>query len=397
MAASARPYVAAASAAGYHVLAADVFGDEETRAASAALLVLPYHQGSFTEEAMHHDLIPALSSHQVTYLLYGSGFEAAPGLLELLAQHVPVLGNTAATIARCKSPQDFYTSCLALDIPVPDTRFELSSLADEQREDWLCKRAGRAGGMHVTPLSAGLPESTGDVYFQRRLTGQPVSLLFLAHEGKVHDVGFQRQLVSPCGDFHYRYAGLVGPLALAPEVQDVLLQAASRLTAHYGLRGLNSLDAVLGEDGIYVLEVNPRLSASLALYDTQALWLQAHIAACHGDVAVNIPVAAPSGLGQVQANLVCYSPIDVEVPAGFAWPAWVVDRPPAGTRIAQNMPICTIIATAEDDKEAERLAYKRAQMLYQRIESSHLNQAINNIEPSGESHESSSFGYQSLA
>jgi predicted ATP-grasp superfamily ATP-dependent carboligase len=388
VAASARPYVAAASAAGYHVLAADVFGDEETRAASAALLLLPYREGGFTEDAIRQVLIPALSLHQVTYLLYGSGFEATPSMLDLLSLYVTVLGNFPATIARCKSPQDFYASCLALDITVPDTRFQLASLAGERTEDWLCKRAGRAGGMHVTPLSAGVPASTGEVYFQRRIPGQPVSLLFLAHEGSVHVAGFQRQLVSPCGDLPYRYAGLVGPLALAPDMQDALVQAAGRLTRHYGLRGLNSLDAIVSEDGLCVLEVNPRLSASLALYENQVQWLQAHVATCQGGLPVNIPAAAAAGVGQVTANLVCYSPIDVEVPAGFAWPPWVVDRSPAGTRIGQQMPLCTIVASAENDQEAEDLARQRAQL---------LNEALNNIEPSGESHESSSFGCQSLA
>lgn len=255
----------AASAAGYHVLAADVFGDEETRAASAALLVLPYRDGRFTEDAIRYELIPALSAHQVEYLLFGSGFEAAPSMLDLLSRHVTVLGNSPATIARCKSPQDFYASCLALDITVPDTRFQSASLADERTEDWLCKRAGRAGGMHVTPLSVGVPESAGDVYFQRRVSGQPVSLLFLAHGGGVHVVGFQRQLVSPCGELPYRYAGLVGPLQFERHVRDAMIQAASRLTRHYGLRGLNSLDAVLAAEKVWMLEINPRLSASLPL------------------------------------------------------------------------------------------------------------------------------------
>jgi predicted ATP-grasp superfamily ATP-dependent carboligase len=388
VAAIARPYVAAASAAGYHLLAADVFGDEDTRAASAALLVLPYRDGGFTEDAIRHILIPALSLYQIPYLLYGSGFETNPSLLDLLSPHITILGNTSSTISRCKSPRDFYASCLALDIPVPDTRFALQSFIDEPLDAWLCKRAGHAGGMHVTPVSGGMPEPEADVYFQRKIAGQPVSLLFLAHDDQAHIVGFQRQLVCPHGNLPYRYAGLVGPLALAPGVQDALVQAASKLTSHYGLRGLNSLDAIMVEDAIFALEINPRLSASLALYEHQAQWLRAHVATCLVEPQVNIPAAAPSGVGQVRANLVCYSPIDVEVPAGFAWPSWVVDRPPAGTRIQQHMPLCTIVATAGNDREAEHLARQRAQA---------LNEALNNIEPSGESHESSSFGCQSLA
>lgn len=391
MAASARPYVAAASAAGYHVLAADVFGDEETRAASAGLLVLPYRDGSFTEDAIRHELIPALVSHQVKYLLFGSGFESAPFLLDMLSRHVTVLGNTASIISCCKSPQDFYATCLALSIPVPETRFQFAALAGECTEDWLCKRAGRAGGMHVTPLSAGMPESAGDVYFQRKISGQPISLLFLAHDGEVHVVGFQRQFVSPCGALPYRYAGLIGPLVLERRVQETMVQAARRLTRHYGLRGLNSLDAVLAEDDVWVLEINPRLSASLALYENHGLWLQAHMATCQDISPMNIPASAAAGVGHVTANLVCYPPIDLEVPAGFAWPSWVVDRPPAGTHIAQHMPLCTIVAAAGDDGEAEHQAHQRAQLLNEALRST------NNIEPLGESHESSRFGCQPLA
>ncbi|MCB5187276.1 ATP-grasp domain-containing protein [Methylobacillus caricis] len=357
MAANVRPYVTAAAAAGYEVLAADVFGDEDTLAASCVSLVLEYGNKGFSPEAIRQDLIPAIKEFGAECLLYGSGFEAQPEMLDELAKNIPLAGNHAEAVASCKDPQRFLAACLANEIPVPPTCLNAQALPGDDIEQWLCKRQGGCGGMHIT--SAKISDGA-DVYFQRRVAGVPVSLLFFAGATRITALGLQRQLLDPLGtELPYRYGGLVGPLEVAALPAQGLLDAAHKLAAEFGLRGLNSLDAMVDGDQYWVLEINPRLSASLSLYEMQPEWLKAHIHASMGQ-PVELPVIAA---GQVKANLVFYAPFEVKISADFKWPEWVVDVPLANTEVAEGSPLCTVLAVADDDRQAEELARVRAALL----------------------------------
>ncbi|MCB5184497.1 ATP-grasp domain-containing protein [Methylobacillus gramineus] len=378
MAANARPYVTAAAAAGYQVLAADVFGDEDTLAASASSMVLEYGHNGFSLAAIRHELIPALQRFGADMLLYGSGFEAQPEVLDVLAAQLPLVGNQAPVVKRCKDAHSFLTGCQALDIPVPDSCFNRELLEDNDRQHWLYKEQGGSGGMHIQ-LAAEAVDDGG--YFQRKVPGVPVSLLFLASAQGITPVGFQRQLLAPLDSrLPYRYGGLVGPIKITGPAAEGLLKSAQLLAFEFGLRGLNSLDAMIDGDQYWILEINPRLSASLALYEMPHQWLQAHI-----DASLEHDVDWPSGTaGQPRANLVCYSPFDIEIPCRFNWPEWVVDKPLANSVVVKGAPLCTVVAVGESDGQAEELARTRAVI---------LNEMLKYIQTSGEEHESSHCRY----
>lgn len=345
----------AAAAAGYQVIAADVFCDEDTRRNAFQAYSLGYEQGGFDPGDVRARLMPLLAEAG-TGFAYGSGFESQPDLLEEIAQLCPVFGNTATTVSKVKDPQYFFSRLSALDIPHP----EISSAPPHDMQGWLNKRIGGSGGTHITfsPVPHALR------YFQRLLPGKPVSLLFLADGRHAVEVGYHEQWLAPALNMPYRYGGAVSQVQLPAAVRDGMQAAAQQLTAEFALRGLNSLDCMVAGNGWWVLEINPRLSASFALYDAAtsgARLFEAHLEGCRGLIAMQFQPE------KAQAHLIYYSDKDSIIPPDMQWPAWVADVPAAGVHIGSGEPLCSIMAVAETAGEAKMLAWQRADMLTQHI------------------------------
>jgi uncharacterized protein len=354
-AASARPFVRAAAAAGYRVIAADTFCDKDTRQAAAQSIHLVYVRGSFDADEFRDRLFRLLA--QTDGFVYGSGFETQPELLEEIARLCPLLGNTAETVRITKDPGCFFSLLSSLGIPFPEN----SLSPPVEAKGWLRKRTGGSGGTHVVP--AGGADDT-DCYYQRLMPGKPYSLLFLADGKQARVVGFNTQLLAPTAEMPYRYGGVVSQARLPETVRKELLQAARQLTAELGLRGLNSLDCMVDNDSFAALEINPRLSASFALYDAEtqgARLFEAHLCACAGGLLPDLPAES------AQAHLIYYAPCDLAIPATIAWPEWVADVPHGAAWIKVGEPVCTVMAAASTASEAMELAQARVAELAQRI------------------------------
>ena len=74
---------------------------------------------------------------------------------------------------------------------------------------------------------------------------------------------------------------MIGPVPISEAVARQVHDAVHALVVAFGVRGLCSLDFLLGTSGIEVLELNPRPSASLELYAQAADGpLRSHLRAC---------------------------------------------------------------------------------------------------------------------
>lgn len=356
VAASARPFVRAAAAAGYEVIAADVFCDADTRRDASQAIQLSYLRGGFSAEELRRRIFPLLDDDAVGFV-YGSGFETQPQLLEEIAARCRIFGNSAETVRVIKNPDRFFSLLAAHDIPFPEWLTTPPPFA----EGWLSKRAGGSGGTHVqNPHQI---SDCSDHYFQRLMPGVPYSLLFLADSHQISVIGYNVQRLAPSPAMPYRYGGAVSQPRLVKSVCEGMADAARRITAAVGLRGLNSLDCMVDGERFWVLEVNPRLSATFALYDKSscgARLFQAHLSACNGELTTALPEE------QAQAHLIYYAPWDVTIPTGIFWPEWVADVPEA-SRIKADAPLCTVMAASESAFEAMALAQLRVAELAQRI------------------------------
>lgn len=346
----------AAVAAGYNVIALDAFADADTREMASQVFRVAYADGRFQEQELVQTL-QALVLSDLVGLVYGSGFETTPELLDTLNEYVPVIGNTSQVLRNLKRPRQFFMLLDVLKIPHPEVSFKPL----ERATGWLYKQGGGSGGTHIRkalPLSSISP-ARGH-YFQREIKGAPVSLLFSANGKQARAIGFNALWLSPTLTMPYRYGGAVSQAVLPQKVEQQLIQIAQQITNAVGLRGLNSLDAIIEDDQVYVLEVNPRLSATFDLY-------QSHTSEASGADLFSLHLQTSAGndgnwlhLAPVaKAHHVAYAPYPLHLPTGMVWPEWVADIPSGESHIAANQPVCTILAEAGTAEEARNLALAR--------------------------------------
>lgn len=362
---SGRALAASARRAGFLPLVVDCFGDEDTVAAAADLRCLPARvQTGFRLKpliAALNDLTSSVASPPIGLVL-GGGFECNPRLVATIAQHFELIGNSAEAIRRTKDPATFFDLLGRLGIPHPETR--LSS--PERSEGWLMKRRGGSGGLHIIPCPEG-PRPDSRRYFQRRLEGTPISILAVAAPGELSVVGFSRQWCSPLARRPFRYGGAAGPLVAGADLDRSLaatmVAAAERLAPELGLAGLISFDFLVTDGVPNLLEVNPRPSATLDVFDdAKGTLFAAHLAACRG---LAIPESARSD--GVRAAALLYAdggPITIR---SVDWPSWSADRPRSGAMIPARAPLATARAESDTAEAAERACRHRLMMLQQML------------------------------
>lgn len=346
---SSRPFVKAAVTAGYSVVALDVFADADTKLAAEHVYKIEYANSGFDAKQFEAALDQIDTSDMLGFA-YGSGFEAQPSLLDRISKRLPLIGNSPEVVRKLKDAPQFFEVLDSLAIPHPEVSFKPLVNA----EGWLCKEEGGSGGTHVLDAGANQALPSGQ-YYQRVMGGVPISMLFAANGRDVKVVGFNQQWVAPIAGKPYRYGGIVGNANLPEAIKQALQEAAQKIATAFGLRGLNSLDVIWQGDQYWVLEINPRLSSTLDLYQSKESNLFAlHVQAVGGDLSRFPTISSCS-----KARNVLYAVQDLMIPDDFSWPEWTADIPMPLTCIPHAQPICTVLAEADNATEAQALVLAR--------------------------------------
>lgn len=350
---SGRALAAAARRAGYRPLVADLFGDSDTLALAERAIRLP---GSLYDGIDGTRIVDSLTElaggERPVALVYGSGFERRPEVLDTVAQAFPLAGNGAETVRAIKDPQRLAELCFRLSIPHPEIRL----WAPETPEGWLFKLAGGAGGGHVIPAGSGAAREGG--YFQRHVAGRSLSALFIAAGGRAHVVGFSRQWAAPAPTSPHRYGGAVRLVRLDRNRRRRIETWLDALAGSAGLVGLCSADFIDGPAGLHLLEINPRPGATLDIFDGEAApLLVQHLRAVNG-AAIVLP-----RYGETTAAAVAYADQAIGAFPAIAWPPLTADHQQPGTRLAAGDPVCTVIARAGSAVAAERAVKHRIRQL----------------------------------
>ncbi len=337
---------------GFHVTTLDAFADSDTRSVAQSSHMLKLQDGVIDMEVFQSQ-VAAFNLSQFDAVLYGSVFDNAPHCLRWLEQHVAVKGNRAETLAAVQDKPRFFTSLQQLGIPFPHTVYDAVSAS--VNEGWLVKRSQACGGAHIQKW-CGEVVPTG-AYLQRQIPGMPVSLLFYANGESACKIGFNRLLVRDAAEFPFQFAGAVSRYVMPDAAAKVLLDAAQKLTRHYWLQGMNSLDAILTDEGVWILELNPRLSASASLYPAMPL------------IRMQLDLQADGffsgGPGDLPScsEMIVFADKDIVIPESMRYPAWVADIPVAGQTIPKHNPVCSVLAQADTPDAALALLMQRYNQL----------------------------------
>lgn len=353
---SARAYAIAAKQAGYQVTVIDGFADAQTQGCADKVLTVNFDGTGFIADDMLN-VIKQLDSNQYQGFVYGSGFDGKADLLQEVANYLPLIGNTVDTLRAIRHKDTFFSALQKLSIRHPQV-VDIVPAAGH----YLKKSINGCGGTHISFAHQGDVLSDGE-YFQQYIEGRSVSLLFVACTNAIEVIGFNEQWVSESQLAPFRYGGTVGQVQLAKDVQQQLMQAARALTVEFGLKGLNSLDTVVANDIAYVLEVNPRLSATFDLYEGINLF-ERHISA-----AQRMLIEEKATSSESKAHAVIYAQKEIEFEQNFAWPDWATDTPviSGGISINPNQPICTVLASGKNSEAAKLLVKDRVKMLQDQL------------------------------
>jgi len=344
----------AAKTAGLKPLLIDLFADLDTQG-----YVEDFRQVASLAE---QDLAPAvdyfIERYGVTRVVYGSGFEHHPESLYYLNSRLLILGNHPDVFARQLDKPAFFSVLDELNIPYPEVAFN----APEYVGDWLVKPMQGQGGTGIKHYHAG-DETKGAVYWQRFQPGASCSVLFLADGQQVQVVGFNSQwLIRLSEAQEFVFSGVANNADLPDQRKAQVAGWLKQMVPVFGLKGLNSLDFIVTDVDCYVLEINPRPSASMQLYDEDLL--VRHIQACEGTLGATSAALKPETerlkLPPLSGYQIVYAEQDTTIPSQFEWPPWCMDVPKAGDRCRAGQPICSIIAHQNNSQSvAEQLRAKQ--------------------------------------
>lgn len=376
----------AAKLAGYEVTVIDAFLDTQTLESADIALLVDYDTNGFNAEAL---LIAVRKLEPSSYLgfVYGSGFESQPYLIEALAKILTPIGNTSETVRKVKTASVFFETLQRCNITYPAIIKPDDCLASVIGMIYLKKFAGGCGGTHIEIVSTNNATLSDNCYYQQHIEGRDVSLLFMANDNNIEVIGFNEQRNDSSKLQPFRYGGAVSNIELSQNVKHQLIDAAEKLTFSFGLVGLNSLDAIVRDEIVYVLEINPRLSATVDLYENENLF-ERHVEACMAKLDTKSPFIRnvfcsnashtsaystknrylSEKLASSKAHTIVYASTDVLINNDFSWPSWAVDTPLTNQHIKTESPICTVYAVADTANEAKQLALIRVKMIQLEIQ-----------------------------
>jgi uncharacterized protein len=351
VAVSARMLAQLAVADGYEVIALDRFGDVDLRALAPGATA-PTNNG-----------LAALAAEiDADAVVYGAGLENRPDLVRALADGRELLGTPPELLEAVRDPWAVGAAARAAGARAPETRLpghapRPAGTAGREggRAAWLRKPKHSGGGRGVRVWRGGRLRPTE--VLQRRVGGLSCSAVAIGDGRGAAVLGITEQLHLPRG---FGWTGNVTPPRLPQAQRDELdgrLRAVcAEVAQRFGVRGAFGVDAVWDGRQAWVLEVNPRPSASLELFGPGSF--EAHVRGARG---LGLPApGVPPARSCATVKLVLFADRTVCAPDPGWWPAGLVrDVPRAGETIGRGEPVCTLVSAgagvAELAEEGARL------------------------------------------
>lgn len=350
--ASSRAAAFSALRAGYEVVTCDLFADADLRACGIeAHQVDQYPKGFFQW----------LSRERCDGWLYTGGLENYPALVDQLATQGKLLGNLGSFLRKVRSPAEL-SRCLGNHFP--ETRTSPEGLPTDG--SWLAKRYRSAGGSGVCPLTDSELDGFADgpkQYFQLRVQGRPASAVFVANGQRAVLLGITEQLVGEAwtGASGFQYCGSVTGIVLPDFMKQSIQQIGQTLAEQFQLQGIFGVDLVIAGSQVWVIEVNPRWTASLELLEIAHGFcaLTWHLAACLEGELLEAPVEQASR--SIHNKAIIFARHAATVSKRFTsdclarrgsleFPE-LADIPNFGTALTPGDPVCTVFGSGEDRNE----------------------------------------------
>jgi uncharacterized protein len=384
--ASVRALAESAIRAGWAVHAADLFCDLDLQAIATTAVPVAHGTADAATGYPWSLLAAAEGFPPSTAWCYTGAVENHPDLIDAIARVRPLAGNPGDVVRRLRDPVQLAAAARAAGLSFPETMSSPDRIPLDGT--WLVKPLAGAGGRGIRRWTravaanhaadrANAPDEKH--IWQRFMPGTPLSASFCFAEGFPRLLGVSRQLIGEpwchAGPFAWCGAVALHTTNGQPPVDDRLVDQLERLGGILADRfqpvGLVGVDLVVDAGGsVEVIEVNPRPTASMELFERSAAGSIAgsHLAAC--GYATPFRSRHEQRLPQpawtwAKAVLFAAVPTPVSQPliecltretspwtrADGGWPS-LADIPRPGQVIAAGAPVVTIFAAASRPDDA---------------------------------------------
>lgn len=289
--ASARAFAQSAQRSGHTVHAADDFADFDTGQVAQII-----------QRDSPRAMLATIPHPSPIFSAYVGGWENQVSQVAELEQTSILLGNPAAVLRELHDPiqllewverQGFRVPRILLSEPgsasavtcsPPPAASSNAASSNAAVPVWLHKKFRSCGGLGIAfhAPSTSQPRSPAEpmidapgagCYFQEFIPGRSLSAIYVAWRSGSRShcrlLGISHQL---SGDRRFNAQGFqyTGSI-IQPRPNERLLEYAralgTRLVERFGLRGLFNIDFIEAPDDCYFLEINPRYSASMELWE----------------------------------------------------------------------------------------------------------------------------------
>lgn len=341
--------------AGFSPICFDLFADADL-AAIARVKPIELAQWPF-------GILPHLNPLAGIPFAFTGGLENHPVFLDEVAKGHLLWGNCPQVYQSVRDPFFLANTLPPLGIAFPEVIATGNRPTEES--DWLLKPLAGSGGIGIRHLRKGSSIPMG-YYSQKFIPGEDVSFSYLLAQKEPALLMVSRGLpfAKLLGAPGMGYSGNHLPGSQWQPCEPALTQSLGKFLWEQGLRGLVGVDGRLDDQGhLFVLEVNPRYTASMELGERSRNTPFAKLHAdCFGGASREDgppnPItqagflAEPDGIPRTKAIL--YARSEFRLSPDIDWPERftsleqkhkieLCDLPTAGSIVAKGAPILTII------------------------------------------------------
>ncbi len=286
-------------------------------------------------------------SKDFTHIVYGSGFENYPELIEKYERNFFLLGNPAKIVKEVRDWWNFFKTLKKLGIAYPETEIIKAEELKEIQGKYIVKPLKTGGGKRISFLN-NIEEKDEKLLLQEFIEGKNVSSCIVGN----FFIGGSEQLLH-----NFKYLGNIAPF----ETEE-LKEASIKIAETFKLIGVNGIDFVISESNeLYAIEVNPRITGAMEVLEKAygINLFDLHVKSCLGEeIDINI-----KRKNRFFGKKILYAHERVEFKAERT--SFIKDIPKKGEIIEKNSPICTVIGEGssmqeclKDLEEKEKIIYK---------------------------------------
>ncbi len=290
------------------------------------------------------------------------GIENKPALLAQIADSTNMTGSSVSAIANVRNPFVLEKSLRASGLETLKLRRTIPS----RDVGWVIKPFCSVGGNQVRLLNGRNGEwiNTHQQYLQQYIAGTPMSAVYVSSPRQCLLIGVSFQIVKKTRYSDFAYVGSIGPIKLNATHTNAIHRYGQVIAKEFGLLGWFGVDFVKSDDEIRLLEVNPRYTASMELFELASADLRLfdlHLAGC-GKGCLAVPKLEYSDLMIGKRYVFNSSMVATQVTsrmfdrlangAGQAWRSRS-DIPWANDWIQPGHPVCTVWAYGDNIAEVE--------------------------------------------